>query len=52
MVKIQLDVSEKLRRFLGIQKEIYGLKDKRKTIIKLIEEKLSNNKEVMKMLEK
>lgn len=52
MVKIQLDLSDKLSRYLGIQKEIYGLKDKRETIIKILEEQLSSDKELIKILSK
>ncbi len=52
MVKIQLDLPDKLSRYLGIQKEIYGLKDKRVMIIKMIEERLSSDKELMKQLSK
>lgn len=52
MVKIQLDLTDKLSRYLGIQKEIYGLKNKRETIIKMIEENLSSDKEIMKRLNK
>lgn len=52
MVKIQIDISNKLSRYLGIQKEIYSLKDKREVVIKIIQEKLSNDKELMQRLEK
>lgn len=52
MVKIQIDISNKLSRYLGIQREIYSLKDKRKVIIQILEDKLHNDKELMRRLEK
>lgn len=50
MVKIQIDISKKLSRYLGIKKEVYQTKNKRETIVKILEEKLSKDKELMKIL--
>ena len=50
MVKIQLNLPDKLSRYLSIEKEIYGLQDKRDMIIKIIEERLLYDKELLKRL--
>ena len=52
MVKVQLDIPEYLNRFLGIQKEIYGVGDKREAIIRILNEKLSKDKKLMNTLKK
>lgn len=52
MVKVQLNIPEYLNRFLGIQKEIYGVSDKREAIIRIIDEKLSKDKKLMNTLKK
>ena len=52
MVKIQIDISDRMSRYLGIQKEIYGLKDKRATIIKIIDEKFKSDIELVRRLNK
>jgi len=52
MVLIQLNIRNKLNSYLNIKKETMGKKDKREVIIGLLEESLSKDKELMKILEK
>jgi len=52
MVKIQIDLPENLSRYIAIQREIYSFKDKRETIIRMLQEDMENEKELMKKLNK
>lgn len=51
MVHIQLDLPEDISKFVSIQKQILGAKDKKETILLLLSKLLKSEKELLKQLE-
>ena len=52
MVKIQLDLPEDISKFVSIQKEILGAKDKKEAILLLLSKQLAKDKGLMQNLKK
>jgi len=51
MVQIQIRMDKNLSKYMGIQKEIYGVKTKSEAIIKILEEKYVKDIGLKKKLE-
>lgn len=51
MVQIQINLSNSLSKYIGIQKEIYGVKTKSAAIVRILEDNLKDDKRLMKKLE-